>query len=125
LRELRLPPALTRREIGRRRFQRTVLRLRPLMRRIERIVRPRHTALFTPRNEQLLGIVSLTVALALFVPSPLSGYLPALALLVTGFGLVERDGLVAGAGLALGIASVALTAILSLAIVLGALHFAA
>jgi hypothetical protein len=124
LRELRLPGALMRREIGRKGFQKAVMRLRPLMRPIERVVRPRHAALFTARNEQLLGIVLVAVAVSLFLPIPLSGYLPAAALLVVGIGLVERDGLVALAGMILGMVAVGVTVAVGLAVVLGAQHLA-
>lgn len=120
LRELRLPAALRRREIGRRGFQRAVMRLGPLMRPIERMVRPRHSYLFSARNEQAIGLVMLAVSVALFLPVPLSGWLPAAALLVTGIGLVERDGLVTFAGMVLGAAAVAVTALVGLAIVTGA-----
>jgi hypothetical protein len=123
--KLRLPPALMRREVGRRRFQRVVMRLRPLFRPIERMVRPRHGIVFTPRNEQAIGLVLLAVSVALFVPLPLSGYLPATALLVTGIGMVERDGLVTLAGIGLGLVSVAITAAVALALVLGVQFLAA
>jgi hypothetical protein len=119
-RELRLPRRITTREISRRRFQGVVMRLRPLMRPIERIVRPRRLSLFDPRNERLIGAVLLAVSIALFLPIPLSGWLPATALLVTGIGLVERDGLVAGVGLALGIVAVAVTATVAVTLILGA-----
>ena len=49
------------------------------------------------------------VALALFLPIPLSAYGPAIALFVTGFGLVERDGLVTLVGVALGMAAIVVT----------------
>jgi hypothetical protein len=123
-RELRLPRFLSRRQISRRRFQKAVMRLRPLIRPIERVTRPRHAFLFTPRNEQLLGAFLVTVALALFLPIPLSAYLPAAALLVTGIGVVERDGLVTAAGIALGVIAIVVTVGVALAIVLGARELA-
>ena len=118
-RELRLPAAMMRREIARRRFQRLVMRLRPLMRPIERIIRPRHGWMFSRRNERLIGVALFAVAVALFLPFPLSGWLPAIALLVTGLGLVERDGLVAIAGLAIGLVSLVVTVAVGMALVLG------
>lgn len=119
VRELRLPAALMRREIGCRRFQRVVMQIRPLMRPIERIVRPRREGVFTPRNERLIGGAMFAVAFALFLPLPLSGYLPAASLLVTGFGLVERDGLVVLIGIGIGIVSVLVTAAVGTALFLG------
>jgi hypothetical protein len=46
------------------------------------------------------------VAVALFVPLPLISYLPAAALCLAGIGLVERDGLVTLAAVALGVVAV-------------------
>jgi hypothetical protein len=117
--ELRLPRAVMRREIGRRRFQQVVMRLRPLMRPIERVIRPRHAWVFRGRNERLIGATLFAVAVALFLPFPLSGWLPAISLLVTGVGLVERDGLVTVTGLVVGLISLVLTGAVGFAIAFG------
>jgi hypothetical protein len=117
--ELRLPPRLAARRIDRRRFQSVVMRIRPLIRPVEAAVRPRRTGVFGRRNERLMGLVLLAVAVALFVPFPLSGYLPALSLLLTGVGLVERDGLVALIGLGMGLLAVTVTIGVGAALALG------
>jgi hypothetical protein len=106
---VRLPAFITRRRVNRKAFQRVVLRLKPLIRPIEKIVRPRHVWLFQPKNERLFGFFLLAVSLALFIPIPLSGFIPATALFVTAFGLVERDGIVTLAGIALGVLSIIIT----------------
>lgn len=106
---VRLPGFVTRRRISRKRFQRVILRLRPLFRPVERLVRPRQPYMFAPGAERLLGAFSILVAVALFLPIPFSAYLPATALLVTGIGLVERDGAVVWAGVGLGIFAIAVT----------------
>jgi hypothetical protein len=105
-----LPGFITRRHVNRKAFQRVVLRLRPLIRPIERVVRPRHEWVFAPAPERALGVFLLFVSVALFPPIPLSAYGPAIALFVTGFGLVERDGLVTLVGVGLGVAAIAVTA---------------
>lgn len=109
LQQVRLPAFIKRRRISRKGFQKLVLRLGPLIRPVERMLQPRHTYLFDPRLERGLAVFLLLVALALFMPIPLSGYLPATALFVTGVGLVERDGLVALGGVALGAVAIAVT----------------
>jgi hypothetical protein len=65
--------------------------------------------MFTPRQEQLLGVLMFFVAIALFMPIPLSGYIPAISLFLVGFGLVERDGLVVLAGAVIGMVAIAVT----------------
>lgn len=119
-RYIRLPGFLKRRRISRRGFQRVVLGLGPLIRPIEKIVSPRHVWLFRPRNERLIGVFMLLVSLALFVPIPLSGFIPATALFVCAFGLIERDGLVTFAGLGLGLISIIVTLIVGGLLLAGA-----
>ncbi|MGZ8410398.1 MAG: exopolysaccharide biosynthesis protein [Hyphomicrobium sp.] len=109
---VRLPRFITRRRVNRRGFQRVVLRLEPVLRSIEKIVRTRHVWLFRRKNERIIGFLVLAVSLALFVPIPLNGYIPAIALFVTSFGLVERDGLVTLAGIVLGVISILITLVL-------------
>jgi hypothetical protein len=106
---VRLPRLITRRGVNRRGFQRVVLRLQPVIRPIEKIVRTRHVWLFRPKNERIIGFLLLAVSLALFVPIPLSGFIPATALFITAFGLVERDGLVTLAGVVFGVISILIT----------------
>ena len=117
---VRLPKFITRRGINRRGFQRVVLRLEPVIRPIEKIVRTRQLWVFRPKNEQLIGLLLLAVSLALFVPIPLSGFIPAIALFVTSFGLVERDGIVTLAGIVLGVISIIITLAVGGMLVVGA-----
>ena len=109
LRHVSLPDVIMRRRVPRNRFRRTVIRLRPLLRPIERVLRPRHLWLFQPRTERRIGVLLFAVSLALFLPIPLSGYIPAIALLVTALGLVERDGTVALIGMAIGVIAIIVT----------------
>lgn len=121
LRAVRLPGFVTRRQVNRKTFQRVVLRLRPLIRPIERMVRPRLAYVFAPGPERALGAFLLCVSIALFLPIPLSAYGPAIALFVTGFGLVERDGVITLIGVALGVAAIVVTVVAATMIYLGAI----
>lgn len=106
---LRLPRFLAQRRIDEAALRRTVIRLRPISRPVERLVRPRMIWLFHGRNERLLGLALFVIAFTLFLPIPLSGWFPAISLLVSGFGLIERDGLISAFGLVLGAVSVLVT----------------
>lgn len=119
-RRLHLPRRLERQRIDSRKFRRSIIRVRPVARRLEGILRPRLTSLYTRGNEQLLGVALFLTAFALFLPVPFSGWFPAIALFVSGVGLVERDGVVSLAGLILGLLSVALTIALLLSFAAGA-----
>jgi len=101
-------------------LRRTVLRLRPVTRRLERVLTPRYLPLFARRNERVLGLLLLVIAVALFLPVPFSGWFPAISLFVFGVGLVEQDGLVATIGLILGGASVLVTATILVTLSAGA-----
>lgn len=120
---VRLPARLARVKIDPGKLRRKLLRLRPIMRRLERILRPRMTWLFHGRYERLFGISLLAIAFTLFLPVPGSGWFPAISLFIAGVGLVERDGLVSLLGLLAGAVSIALTAaiVVSLGVSAGAL----
>ncbi|HKL68682.1 exopolysaccharide biosynthesis protein [Salibaculum sp.] len=117
---VRLPRVLARKPLDPEKLRRAVLRLRPVTRRLERVLVPRYTLLFARRNERPLGLLLFVIAFALFLPVPFSGWFPALSLFIVGVGLVERDGLVCMIGLALGGASVLLTLSLLASFALGA-----
>lgn len=117
---VKLPGRLARIRLDLVKLRRTVLRLRPVTRRLERVLTPRHTWLFSRRNERPLGLLLFVIAFALFLPVPLSGWFPAVSLFIVGVGLVERDGLVSLVGLVLGGVSVLLTAAILTSLVAGA-----
>src|SRR3546814_15055608 len=83
--------------------------MKPVLRPLERIIRPRLAWLFERHSERLLGAFLFLVAFALFLPIPLSGFIPAFALFIAGVGLAERDGVVTLLGLAIGPSSIAIT----------------
>jgi hypothetical protein len=120
LERVHLPRFVLRRRVGRKRFQKLVLWLGPVIRPVERLVRPRMPQVFAYRSERILGCFLFVVALALFAPIPLSGYIPASALCLAAIGLVERDGLVTLAGAGLGLVAIAVTVVVGVMIVLGA-----
>jgi len=117
---VKLPARLARLRLDPVKLRRTVLRLRPVTRRLERVLTPRYTPLFAPRNERLLGLLVFVIAFALFLPVPFSGWFPAVSLFIFGVGLVERDGLVATIGLICGGGSVVLTAAILASLAAGA-----
>ena len=117
---VKLPGRLANLPLDQIRLRRTVLRLRPITRRLERILKPRHRSIFARRHQRALGLFLFATAFALFVPLPLTGWFPAISLFVFGVGFVEQDGLVALVGLLIGIASVFLTAAATASLVAGA-----
>jgi hypothetical protein len=117
---VRLPGVITRRAVSRRGFQRVVLRLKPLLQPVEKVIRPRPPRLFDRDPERVIGVLLFIVSAALFLPIPFSGLTSATALLVTAMGLLERDGVVTLLGLGLGVIAVCVTLAAATALVIGA-----
>ncbi|MFO7854730.1 MAG: exopolysaccharide biosynthesis protein, partial [Paracoccaceae bacterium] len=109
-RHVHLPGLVARRRIPVDGMRRLLVRLRGLLRPIERVVRPRRLGMFLPRNERLIGAALFAVACALLLPLPLSGGIPAFALLVSALALIERDGVLMTVALGIGALSIGVTA---------------
>lgn len=117
---VRLPEIVMRRTFKRRSFQKLVLRLGPLMRPIERMTGLRLPMMFSTTQERLLGVFLLVVSLVLFLPVPVATWLLAISLLISGVGLVERDGLITLAGVVFGCLSIAATVAIGIMVLHGA-----
>lgn len=115
-----LPRALLRRSVARSDVERAANRAVPLLRRLERWSRPRMRLFETALGMRVVGLILLTLSLALIVAAPLVGQIPlGIAICLVGLGLVERDGLVVVIGLGIGVLGVMLNAGFVYAIVSG------
>jgi hypothetical protein len=103
-----LPQRLARLEMQRHDLRRIVERMRFALRRLERAVKPRLEHLATDWAERLIGLGCLLLSLLVFLPIPFANLVPATGVLLFGFALLERDGLVALAGAGIVIVSAAL-----------------
>lgn len=98
-----LPRALLRRSIARADLERAVARAAPVFRRLERVSRPRLAVFDHVVAVRLIGVLLLVFALGLLFAPPLIGQIPlGIAVCLVGLGLVERDGVMVLAGLAIG-----------------------
>lgn len=112
---LRFPRRLENYRIDRATFSAFASRAVPLLRRVEKWMRPRLPALRHPLLERLLGAFALLLAIVVFLPIPLGNWMPALALMIIGLTLAAGDGLVLIAGVCIGLASMAGVAFVLLA----------
>lgn len=103
-----LPAWVLRRSLARDRLERGCARLVPLLRRVEGLIRPRYSFVWSHWNGRLLGAACLAIALVSVAPLPFTGWVPGWALLLIALGLLQHDGLVVLAGLALGTVAVAI-----------------
>jgi hypothetical protein len=90
-----LPRRLARLEIPRADLRRIVDRVQPFLQRLERALKPRLEFLMAPWAERLIGLACLLLSLFVFLPIPFANLLPATGVLLFGFSLLERDGLMA------------------------------
>lgn len=101
---------------------RVLEKARPFIRRLERFLTPRITALAMGRGLQLVGAFLLLFAVALLVAAPIVGQIPlGLAIALIGVGVTEGDGAVVLAGIIVGATGVAISVGFVAAIIAGAM----
>lgn len=115
-----LPKMLLARSVARSDVERAAKRAVPLLKRLERWSRPRLSLFETPLGMRTVGVIVLTLSLALIVAAPFIGQIPlGIAICLVGLGLVERDGLLVMVGLGIGVLGVLLNAGFVYAVVSG------
>lgn len=103
----RLPQWVRRLSMKRERFDRLVDRTEPLLRRLERWLRPRRSALTQGAGERLVGLALVALSVVLALPVPLGNMPIALSIMVIALGLLEGDGTALLLGLVAALAAVA------------------
>lgn len=101
------PGFIARRRISKRKLARLIARINPVLRRIERVVRPRWTTPFQA-TKMAVGLVVLLLAASLLAPIPLSNIIPALVIVLLSFAYLEEDGIALGIALAASLVSLAI-----------------
>lgn len=106
-----LPEGVRRKTFATADLRLTLPRLIPGLRKIEAVSRPRLPFLFGQVGEKLIGVVCTILAVVLILPIPLGNVLPALAVSILSFSLIQRDGVIALAGYAAAITSASVLAL--------------
>ncbi|HTY97359.1 MAG TPA: exopolysaccharide biosynthesis protein [Solirubrobacteraceae bacterium] len=117
-----LPQRFRRLELAGPRQQRFIERLMKLIRRLERLSRPRARFLFNHRASNIVfGVLVLAGSLGAFLAPPFTGLdtLPSLGVVLLSLGVILEDALVGIAGVVVGAAGVVLEIILGSAVVHG------
>ncbi|MGE7369541.1 exopolysaccharide biosynthesis protein [Neorhizobium sp. NPDC001467] len=105
-----LPRMIADRSMARTDFAAMLARTQPWIMKAETMLRPRLKIFAAPLAQRLMGGLCLILALVLALPIPLGNMLPALALCVIAFGILEKDGLWTIAGCAVGVVSLGVVA---------------
>jgi len=103
-----LPRFAVQRSMARTDFAALVDRAEPWLAPAERLLRPRLEVLVRPPAEYAIGAVCLLLAIILVLPIPLGNILPALAICILCFAIIEKDGLWGIVGLIVAALSVVL-----------------
>jgi hypothetical protein len=107
-REPTLPRRLATRRLSKARLGRILARVIPVLRRMERLVRPRWGTPFET-TKRVVGFVILLLGGTLLAPVPFSHIIPALVIALLAFAFLEEDGVLLCIALAAAIASLAIT----------------
>jgi hypothetical protein len=100
-----LPERVKSRTISTADLKKALPRVIPWLQKVEAVSKPRLIFLFNPVGERLIGVVCTALAFVLILPIPLGNILPALAVAVLSFSLIQRDGVIALLGYVLAITS--------------------
>jgi hypothetical protein len=105
-----LPRFIADRSLPARKIARLVNRSLPVMRALERLVRPRwHTPFMA--TKRVVGLIVLLLAATLFIPIPLSNIIPGALVMLAAFAYLEEDGILLCIALSVSIGSLAITAV--------------
>jgi hypothetical protein len=106
-------------------FGRMVQQTVPRLNRVERLLCPRMARLTADTAERVIGGFCLLLAVILTLPIPLGNMLPAFAVSIIAFGMMERDGIWIILGFAVGIVSIVIVGGVVWGMVLAALFLVA
>lgn len=109
-RRIWLPQFLGRRQVSGSTIDLMVRYTAPMVARVETLLRKNRMRHFAgPRAQAFLGVPVLLLAIAVALPIPFGNLLPVAALVMIALGLMERDGLVAILGVAMGVVALGAT----------------
>jgi hypothetical protein len=118
-----LPGTLARRALGRADFLRLIEHLRPALRRLERVVRPRAAWFAGDWAKIPVGLTCLALAIIITLPIPMGHVVPGTAISVLALGLVEQDGVAVALRLLVAILGLVLVTIASAGLTDGLYHW--
>ncbi len=111
-----LPARLRRRTLSRANLETYVRRTLPLVRKIERMVRPRFMGSTRGLSLRIVGAMCLVLAIIITLPVPLGHLVPGAAISVMALGLIEGDGLMLALGMMVGAAALLVVTLAALGI---------
>lgn len=103
-----LPNVLNDRSIEHVTFTRIAIKAIPWIAWVERMARPRYWPFSRVVAERIVGLISMVMAVFMFLPIPFANSLPAISVIMLALSLGEHDGVWLAGGVVLSLASTAL-----------------
>ena len=119
---LMLPTFVAKQSISSATFKALVPRVAAVLSWFERLLKPRFPGVTGLSIERVVGVICIVLSLITMIPIPFAHNLPALALVLIGLGLIERDGLAIIIGSAIGVMGTVLSVLVVVGLASG-LHF--
>ncbi|MBN9070169.1 MAG: exopolysaccharide biosynthesis protein [Rhizobiales bacterium] len=101
-----LPRFVLEKSISAEQFRKMMDWLVPKLVRLERVIRPRYWPFRGKQDDRVIGVIALLFGIVVTLPIPLGNWLPACSTALLGIALSERDGVLLGAGILVGIAAI-------------------
>lgn len=105
-----LPKWLAKRSIKRSTLAFIITKSSPLLKRVERLLKPRILILSSNRGTQIIGFFSFIFAVSIAIPLPFTNFIPAFGIVIMSLGLLSRDGVTIFLGMVVGIVGAVFTA---------------
>lgn len=118
-----LPARLTRRPIAAATVKSLLAGVALVLRRLEKVVRPRRRWMAAEWTKVPVGCVCLILAIIITLPIPLGHVVPAMAISLFSLGMMERDGAALWSGLIVAIAGIVLIVLASAGVYTGLNHW--
>lgn len=108
-----LPKKLGQKKIKKSFLKMAIFKVTPILRKIEKFLKPRLTDIPPKYWEKFTGVASFILNIFVFlpIPLPLSNFLPGVAILIMAIGLIGRDGVMILIGFVIGIVGIIYTLI--------------
>lgn len=107
-----LPKWLEKKEITRKSLARLVEKATPLLRKIEKLLKPRLTYIEVHTWEKVIGLFAFVFTISIAIPLPLTNLPPGYGILIMSLGLLSKDGITIIIGMIIGVLGVGITAII-------------
>jgi hypothetical protein len=116
---LMLPAFIAKRSISAKSLKTLVPQVASVLSWFERLLKPRFPGVTGPHVERAVGAICIVLSLITMIPIPFAHNLPALALVLIGLGLIERDGLAILIGAAIGVVGTIVYAVVLMGVASG------